>query len=565
MNTYRYCWKPGLWMVLVLMLPGGQAIAQLEDSPEDPTAEPDTWLDESRWSEVQFGLSIRQPLDSLVMLQTPDGARARWFKENGLRISLSIHRGAIAENTEYQHFDHEDNSASGAGTRRAQSPISLNVLAANLTAELEANGSGRTTNLRADKWFQVGERAGYLNYFMIHVHENADRTQPMRPWFYGIGMIQLDQASVVVLRIECPAEEMVEQAICTFECMLQSIETQTIAQATERMHGWVRNFLDLSETLGQEERLAAMRTDQLFRIRQFTSQHDGTFSERDIGYMRMWQRYQAPAYYQQRKAQSLENTNTDRLEGIDSLELTGNALVVQSFYKTQGQAMQIHQLREFIDTEDDITEFWNIKTSVRQPHAAYARLAGDWAETGVRGMTDIRGHDIDRIEIVREGAPPRQLVEYILERDRNPASRLRFPSVLSNSHGDAVPAGEHSTIAWPTPQRAYVSQVDAMLLPALLPREEKTYAFYTYHDETSRIGLRVMRVVPTDDGGKRVFIRPAVQMEEELMEYNAAGELVQWRFPDGRSFVSTTREELARVFGVRLPEDQPTRRNRRRR
>ncbi|MEO0477426.1 MAG: hypothetical protein AAF085_15890, partial [Planctomycetota bacterium] len=108
--------------------------------------------------------------------------------------------------------------------------------------------------------------------------------------------------------------------------------------------------------------------------------------------------------------------------------------------------------------------------------------------------------------------------------------------------------------AWPTPNRAFLSPVDLALMPALLPNEKKTYAFSAYHQDSSRIDFRLMRVEPNADGGKTVYLRPVLDQSEQVLVFDVNNELISHTYPDGRSLRKTTKQELARIWGARLKE-----------
>lgn len=544
-------------LALLLCTLAFQASAQLDLRPDDPAANPDEWLLDARWGEVRYGLTIREPIDSLRMDQPPDQAVARWVVPNGPRVSLEIHQGMLANHTLYANLDDDVddpfNAVGGGDIPQEQTVLRLNTLISDLSGAIEAAFAQDVINSELHKWIEVGPYIGYINYFVVD-----PRGDESPPWLYGIALIQLDDFNVVVLRLECALEE-AEQGVCTFESMVHSVEVESSENARRRLRGWMIEGDTFLAGVSQAQRQAAMRPDRLYRIMELRPARDGNTQEADIGYLRIWQRHQDAGYYDRLLA-DLRRERQDpsaRLEGIDGFRTPGDALVIQSFYQARGT--QINRLYEYIDADSDqgIDELWNLKTEMRQPGAGrYGRDEGVWVETGVRDELNVDGRtlggrNINRIQVIREGTPPRRLTEYVLNRERDPDRRLRFPSARPG----ALPAGDVSTLQWQTPDRGYLSQVDAMLVPALLPAEEATYGFFVYHADSSALAIRVMRVVPKDDGGKYVFIRPTIDLAEQAMEFDANGELVRWYFPDGRSMVRTTREELARIWNVRLPRD----------
>jgi len=544
---------PSALALLCALWVTASAVGQFEHRPDDPAANPDEWLLDSRWGEVRYGLTIREPANSMRAEQTRDGGLARWSMPGEYNISLDIQQGMSSFGQFVDKIERADGStaeAGGGGAGVFQDPLRLNNLIADLAASIEAAGARNVVNAELHKWVEVGEYIGYINYFAVF-----PRGDDAQPWLYGIGLVQLDDFNVVILRMECMLES-AELGTSTFESMLHSIEVESAEAAIERLRGWMSAGRDILESITDQDRQRVMRPDRLFRIRELVPSRDGRrLDEADIGYMRIWQRHQDADYYDNLLAQvRAERDDPEaRLEGIDSFTTPGNALIIQSFYRAQGS--QISRLREYLDADADadIDEVWNFKTELRQPgQQRYGRHEGVWVETGVRD--DLRpspgSSPVNRIQVVREGTPPRQITDFVLARER------QNPLLAPSARPEALPSGDVTQHRWQTPERGYMSQVDAMIVPALLPADvEQTYGFFVYHPDTSSLAIRVMRVVPQPGGGKIVFVRPTIDLAEEAMEFDRNGNLIRWLFPDGRSMVQTTRDELARIWNVRLPRD----------
>ncbi|MFK7789388.1 MAG: hypothetical protein AB8C95_07875 [Phycisphaeraceae bacterium] len=505
--------------MLALLLFAGCIQAQTIDLPDDATAEPDRWLSDERWSELRYGLSIRQPQDATSVPDTAQGDVIRWALADGTRISMSFARGVY----EGVSIDRQSKTY-----RPARTPARVDLLKKQISDELKAV-AGQVINTRTDQVVELDKIGGVINYYIVKPPQ-----RDAKPYFYGIALLQLDQLSVAVLRLECPPEKMPE-AVCIFECMVQSIEVQEAKDVNQRLHGWLQNGEQLLADLTQEDRRKAMRSDRLYRVLE-----DG----KDIGYTRIWQRYQDKAYYKALKAKLDKNTTS--LQGIDRFEVEGNAVVVQS--RLEGQGIVLQRLHENIDSPGKPNAYWQIRNSLQYKNDPNNLRAGDWVETGVRGVAMIGGERLDHLQVTREGTPPRHMVEYLLQRERDPGRKLRYPSADPRSY----PSGEVVEKAWPTPKRAFLSPVDATLLPTLLPSEEKTYAFSAYHEDTSRIDIRLMRVEPNNIGGKTVYLRPVLDKSEQVLVFDRNNEIISHTYPDGRSLKQTTRQELARIWGVRL-------------
>ncbi|MEM1355941.1 MAG: hypothetical protein AAGH88_13790 [Planctomycetota bacterium] len=497
--------------------------------PDNPAAEPDRWLTDQRWGELRYGLTIRQPKNATLFEQTRDGALARWMMPNGANIGLSIHRGV--------HYIKDER-----GNVRQQR-IHLNTVVADVAATLKAGGAGvsqiarldmsktgRVHDTRSDQWVKVGELMGWNNYYVIAPLGDDE------PWFFGLAVLQLDDSSLLTLRLECPAQTIVE-SVCSFESMLQSVEVETAGDVAQRIRGWVDAGESVIESITPEQYRAAMRTDRLYVIRE---------SERVIGYQRVWVRHQDTAYYDQLLARLQRRDPDARLNGIDAFKTVGNKLVIQSHYEAGDVVIDTTQ--EFIDEDSGNNAYWELKSRLQERDNPRSPITGAWVETGLRGMANFQNRLVDQIQVIREGTPPRQMTDFVLARERDPQRRLRFPSARS----DMVPSGATSSHRWATPPRAYLSSVDAWIVPSLLPSDRaQTYAFFAYHPESTTVAWRIMRVEPAENGGKTVYLRPTIDLAEQAMEFDADGELVRWTFHDGRVMERITREELNRIWRTR--------------
>jgi len=505
-----------LCYALLLAMTATGLSAQELDLPDNPLAEPDRWLSADRFSELRYGLTIREPHEPTRIADTAQGDVMRWALPNGTRIRLAFARGA------YEGFD--------ARGKHLLMPAKIDLLKKQLSDELKAI-TGQVINTRTDQVVEVDKIGGLINYFIVKPDKRAGE-----PHYFGVALLQLDDYSVAILRMECTPEQVVD-AVCTFECMVHSIKVDDAKDVNRRIHGWLQNSEQLLGKITQEDKLKAMRDDRLYRALE---------DNNDIGYIRVWQRFQDEAYYKQLKNKLKASGGTGRLEGIDRFEVEGNAFILQSHLEGRGAVME--RLYEAVDTPDDVNGYWQIKRSMRFKNDPKNLRAGIWVETGVRGVAKIGGKATDHVQITREGTPPRHMVEYLLQRESNKDTRLRYPSADPRSY----PSGDLVEKAWPTPKRAFLSFVDALLMPYMLPNEEKTYAFTAYHPDTARIDIRLMRVEPTQEGGRKVYIRPVLDLSEQVMVFDRDNELQTWTFPDGRALKQTTRQELAQIWGVRL-------------
>jgi hypothetical protein len=106
-------------------------------------------------------------------------------------------------------------------------------------------------------------------------------------------------------------------------------------------------------------------------------------------------------------------------------------------------------------------------------------------------------------------------------------------------------------LPWKIPPYAYLSQINQYVLPALLPRDEPTeLAFYGFDKDTRKLSLHTYRIQPLPGGSYRVFERPTPDQAERVATYSPTGRLIERRMPDGRVFLTTTPQELKRIWGT---------------
>jgi hypothetical protein len=190
----------------------------------------------------------------------------------------------------------------------------------------------------------------------------------------------------------------------------------------------------------------------------------------------------------------------------------GNSVHVQSHiiegnntYDTEGS---------YFEADDRSVEFWTITTTLRvantathDPQAPLQPKVENWRQTGLR--------DGNRIEVSQE----------------TPSSIKKFP--------------------WTKPTAAYLSQVDLFNLPALLPRDKPVeLAFYAFNPIARKISLRTLRIEPMPGGGYRVHDRPTPDRAEQIATYDHNGRLLKRKMPDGRTYLTTTPQELKRIWGA---------------
>lgn len=197
-------------------------------------------------------------------------------------------------------------------------------------------------------------------------------------------------------------------------------------------------------------------------------------------------------------------------EAVTELGEPGVRVEVAEHLHTQQASFD--SFSEFFESDDGLMEMWSIRTAQQRGDAMAQRLhPGGAASRSAAAETGLRSGQ--SLTVSSEG--PEQLDEQ----------------------------------EWPELPQAYLSQVNLHLLGRLLPRDEqRTLAFYAYHSASDRVALRIVRVVPLEQGGYRVYQRPTPEHREEVATYDAEGRLLQRRLADGRVIVPTTEQELAAIW-----------------
>ena len=112
-------------------------------------------------------------------------------------------------------------------------------------------------------------------------------------------------------------------------------------------------------------------------------------------------------------------------------------------------------------------------------------------------------------------------------------------------------------IQWRKPLDGYISQTELYFINRLFPRESATYGYYAYYPNSGKVSFRTLKVVPDGavNAGFRVYSRPAPDAPEQMYEYDSKGVFQRLELGEGRELIPTTREELAKIWHVDLPDE----------
>lgn len=104
---------------------------------------------------------------------------------------------------------------------------------------------------------------------------------------------------------------------------------------------------------------------------------------------------------------------------------------------------------------------------------------------------------------------------------------------------------EKKPFEWDQLPPYYISQVHALLLPALLsPADKEPLAFYAYYGNSGNLALRTERVEPTKDGGYRVLSRPSPEQQDQVTYFDAQGKMLKRVLPGGQVMLPATAQEI---------------------
>ncbi len=108
---------------------------------------------------------------------------------------------------------------------------------------------------------------------------------------------------------------------------------------------------------------------------------------------------------------------------------------------------------------------------------------------------------------------------------------------------------------WQTPDLAYLSQVNRLLIGPMLPHRAMDMAFYCYNTAAGNIVLYTMSIEPIlqgpQRGGLSVNVRPAPTEPLQKFIYDAKGRLVEWSSVHGRVLKPSTPEELRAIWNIK--------------
>lgn len=455
------------WMVVALAASAG---ARAEATPAG-----EGLLDEQRWQELAYGLSLRPWAGARTVEPPPTGTLGQFVGE-GFQLRVFVREAGqeqrARQRVAQQQRQQGQSRQRGQGRAGGQGAYpELDIEAVKEWAPRHVAFANPGARVLEEELTEIAGRPGARLVYRIDAPRTGD-------WILGQAFMQVDPYTL--MRFELHAEvQHRDRALAVFDAVLASVRMTDPRELDQHRRQWINQGAAWLAELDPTQRTEHLTGEQWFRVLK-----DG----QDVGYRRVIQ------------------------EQATDLGLAGIRVEIAEHMAVDGGAFDRHS--EYFESLDGRVEVWSTRTAQRAERRRDAGLPLDLEET------------------------PAAAAE----------TALRTAGALEVSREDAERI-EPEQQEWPELPEAYLSQVNAQLLPALVPRDaQRTFALYSYHSAGGRVALRIVTVVPLEDGGFRLHQRPAPEQRETVATYDAEGRLVQRRLGDGRVLVPTTAEQLDAIW-----------------
>jgi hypothetical protein len=577
----------------------------------------DKVLAKERWREGSFGVSLRPPLGTLLQTRNIDDAVVRITKDNTYTITVFLK--TLAPNQEMTikqvvdsaidqfgfaqptaTIDHQ-RVAKPAGrpgwivyfgvnlplksekpdagkndpvvveamlkaarvqfetAERMRVKEGRDIAAFRLYKAIAANSPDKAIAKKAKEWVASYEvDNGFMARFLQDDVARRRRNPldvDLKAWYMGQAIMQLAPNAFVIVQLEV-GKDSYEAVKPIFEAVVKSMEVQNPEELDKQRKELIKAGEVLDGMLNHKRLLEAMLPPVIVPIVDDKGQPAGEKPLR-LQYMRVMEEGKDVGWMKTVHRERRDNIRMLDWEEVKDLK-TGKTKRVRKSVPGEGVNgigvdvyLRIHFGPRAVDShtqtflsESGTFESWSIRTTVRdrvdadpndkkgksvplpvkQPEKPKVGPDGKvipppptyhvrtWLETGVQNQ--------EQITIIREGPTGIDRVNW-----RRPAG--------------------------------YITQTELYLLAPLLPHKNAEYGFYAYYPNTGNIAFRTLKVVPNggEDGGFRTYSRPALDAAEQVTKYDSRGSILHRTLGEGRDVIPTTREELARIWNVELPDD----------
>lgn len=563
----------------------------------------DAILARERWRETAYGVSLRPPLGSKMQSRNIDDAQLRIQQGDEYAITLYIKntqqemtidqvvRTAIEQFGFAQPTAVIDNQrvAKPAGrpgwilyfgvnlpakekpeagkdieammkisrtqletANRLREKAGQDIAAFRLYKAIAAHSPDKAVAKKAKEWvasFEVDRQ--FMQRYLIDEAARKQRNPldvDAKGWYMGQAFMQLAPNTFVVLQLET-GQDAFAKVKPIFEEVVKSLEVQNPKELDELRKVMIQRGDVFDKTLNHRRLRDAMLPEvgvpivddkgQPAGVKQLRLQYLRVLEGgKDVGWMKTVHRERRDQLVMINTKEELD-PKTGKMKKVREAEvkehgINGIGVDVYARIHVGPRAVDTHS-QTFL-AEDGQYESWSIRTTVRdrvdadpdqpkaKPALGKAPAAPEkvvqprhhirtWLETGVQNR--------EQITIIREG-----------------------------------PTGIER-VNWRRPSDGYITQTELFLLAPLLPRENFECGFYAYYPNTGTISFRTMRVVAdgTTGGNFRIYSRPSPDSPEQMSEYDGKANLVRRTMGEGRDVVPTTREALAKIWNVDLPDE----------
>lgn len=171
------------------------------------------------------------------------------------------------------------------------------------------------------------------------------------------------------------------------------------------------------------------------------------------------------------------------------------------------------------ESGDRTFEMWEARTTLRKQQNAGTVRTATWADTGFRTDRDI--------QVTRDA-----------------------PADMGAVQDPRANPGVPESSRWRRPPVAYLAQIELHLLTPHWHTLPEDACFYAYDVNSGDLAQRLVSVSDGEHGGKLVTIRPTPASGRQRLTYDENGKLVRHEMADGRTFIPTTPEQIAALWGV---------------
>ncbi|MEX2212981.1 MAG: hypothetical protein WD768_02565 [Phycisphaeraceae bacterium] len=576
-------------MTSILLLAACSSLSAADD-------ELDKYLAREKWRENAFGVSLRPPLDTRIHQFNSDDALVRITKDDIYTISLYIKRtqqdhtidqvvrAAIEQFGFVQptakildqrvikpagrpgwvlHFgvnlplkDLPDAKVSvEALAKIAREQLTKADALRERKRDIEAyrlyrmiadNSPDRVVAAKALQWMKhYGTDNAFMRSFILDETRRRKvnkQDADAKPWVMSQAFMQLSPQIFVMIRMDVDHNQFAATRP-VLEAVLDSLEVQNPKELSDLRKKMLEDGNVLARTINHKRLVEAMLPEVRLPIVDDFGRPDGfaplrlqylriTKNEQDIGWMKTVHRERRDQLVTIRMEEVIDERGKRKQVPRAEVEEVGvNGIGVDVYARIHLTDRVIDTHSQTFQSETGKYESWSIRSTVRLEAPKVNRVGPLPGEPGAKGVgrdpgvetttswleTGVRNEE--QITIIREG--PTGVQRYI----------------------------------WQKPPMAYVSQVELYLMAPLLPRENGEYGFYAYYPNTGSVSFRKIRVVPSGDGGFRVFSQPTPDSPEQRSDYDREGQLTGRELGEGMELTPTTRDELAKLYQIKLPDE----------